>query len=54
MKLFSKHPSERDPKKMKEAIAFMKKIRFFSQREIQDEDYLLLSKLSTNLYQNMK
>ena len=44
MMLFSKHPNERDIKKMKEAIPFMKKIKFFAQREIQDDDYLLLSK----------
>jgi hypothetical protein len=44
MMLFSKQPHERDPKKMKEAIPFMKKIKFFSQREIDEEDYLALSK----------
>lgn len=44
MMLFSKPPHERDVKKMKAAIPFMKKIKFFSQREIDEEDYLALSK----------
>lgn len=44
MKLFSKSSAERETKQMKEAIPFMKKIKFFSQREIDDEDYLELSK----------
>lgn len=47
MKLFSKPSAEREVKEMKEAIPFMKKIKFFSQREIEDEDYLSLSKQLT-------
>jgi len=42
--LFSKPPHERDPKKMKSAIQFLRKIKFFAQREIEEEDYLLLGK----------
>jgi hypothetical protein len=44
MMLFSQPSGQRDPAKMKKAIPFMKKIKFFAQREIEDEDYLLLSK----------
>lgn len=45
MKLFSKHPKEREVDKMKQVIPLIKKIKFFSQRKISDEDYLMLSKI---------
>ena len=44
MILFSKPSRARDPEKVKKAIPFMKKIKFFSQREIEDEEYVDLSK----------
>jgi len=46
MKLFNKPSGERDITKLKKAIPFMKKIKFFSQRQIEDEEYLEISKLN--------
>ena len=52
MILFSQPSGQRDQVKMKKTIPFMKKIKFFAQREIEDEDYLLLSKCSSLLLKN--
>ena len=44
MKIFSKPSQERTDKELRKCIPHMKKIKFFSQREIEDEEYLEISK----------
>ena len=44
MKIFSKPSQERTEPEMRKCIRHLKKIKFFSQREIEDEEYLEISK----------
>ena len=44
MKIFSKASQERTEVEMRKCIPYIKEIKFFSQREIEDEEYLEISK----------
>ena len=46
MKIFSKPSIKRTEPEMKKCIRHMKKIKFFSQREIEDEEYLEISRFN--------